>query len=180
MAYAIVKIGGKQYRVQQGQRLLVDRVKEEAGATFTPAVLLLGGDGDTQLSPDGATVTARVVDHVLGEKIRIGKYKPKKGYRRHTGFRSRLTRIEIESIGAGEVPARAKKRAAAPAPEPQPAAEGALPGGYDGMTIAQLKDAAPSWELPQLQAALAYEREHGNRKGAIAALETAIAEKEKD
>ena len=187
MAYAIVKIGGKQYRVQEGQRLLVDRLPEEAGATFTPAVLLLGGDGDTQIAPDGATVTARVVDHVLGEKIRIGKYRPKKGYKRHTGFRSRLSRIEIESIGA-QGRARPQRAAApveeAPAPVEQPAraaeaaAPSTVPEGYEGMTIAQLKEAAPSWDLPALEAALAYEREHGNRKGAIAALESAIADKE--
>ena len=180
MAYAIVKIGGKQYRVQEGQRLLVDRLPDEAGATFSPAVLLLGGDGDTHVAPDDVAVTARVVDHVLGDKIRIGKYKPKKGYKRHTGFRSRLSRIEIESIGAQ---GRAKpKRAAAPVDDAPaaPAEPAGVPEGYDGMTIAQLKEAAPSWDLASLQAALAYERDHGNRKGAIAALESAIADNESE
>src|SRR3712207_1287687 len=101
MAYAIISLGGKQYRVQEGQRLLVDRVREDEGATFSPQILMLGGDGDPQFSPDGVTVTARVVGHVLGEKIRIGKYRRRTGYKRHTGHRSRLSQIEIEAIGSG-------------------------------------------------------------------------------
>jgi large subunit ribosomal protein L21 len=99
MSYAIISVGGKQYRVSEGEKLLVDRLPNDAGKTFTPQTLLVGGDGDADLSPKGVTVTARVVEHVLGEKVRIGKYKPKSGYRRHAGYRSRLSRIEIESIG---------------------------------------------------------------------------------
>lgn len=99
MSYAIISVGGKQYRVSEGEKLLVDRVRADEGATFTPPILMLGGDGDPQFAPSGVTVTARVVQHVLGEKIRIGKYKPKKGYKRHAGHRSRLSQIEIESIG---------------------------------------------------------------------------------
>ena len=99
MAYAIVSIGGKQYRVREGERLLVDRLPQDEGKTFHPQVLLLGGDGESELGPKGVTVTARVVGHVLGDKLRIGKYRPKTGYRRHTGFRARLSQIEIEKIG---------------------------------------------------------------------------------
>ena len=88
--YAIIALGGKQYRVRAGDRLLVDRLKVDEGASFEPSVLL---------GADGGTVTAKVVAHVLGDKIRIGKYRPKTGYRRHAGHRSRLTQIEIESIG---------------------------------------------------------------------------------
>jgi large subunit ribosomal protein L21 len=99
MTYAIIKLGGKQHRVREGERLLVDRVKGDEGATLSLAPLLVGGNGDTQLTPEGVVVTARVVQHVLGEKIRIGKYKKRTGYRRHTGYRSRLTQIEIETIG---------------------------------------------------------------------------------
>ena len=108
MSYAIITVGGKQYRVQEGERLLVDRLQSDEGATFQPRVLLVGGNGATELAPS-TTVTARVVGHVLGEKIRIGKYKKRTGYRRHTGYRSRLTQIEIESIGT------AARKAAAPA-----------------------------------------------------------------
>jgi len=98
--YAIISVGGKQYRVHEGQRLLVDRLGTDEGKTFTPDVLLVGGNGEPDLKPKAGLVTARVVGHVRGDKIRIGKYRPKSGYRRHTGFRASLSQIEIESIGA--------------------------------------------------------------------------------
>src|SRR5436853_3460404 len=110
MSYAIITLGGKQHRVQEGERLLIDHLGLDEGQTFEPRVLLVGGDGNTDLSPS-TTVTARVVDHVLGEKVRIGKYKQRVGYKRHTGFRSRLTQIEIESIGAATKRAAAKAKA---------------------------------------------------------------------
>lgn len=96
--YAIIALGGKQYRVSAGQKLLVDRLPQEEGKTFTPDILMVGGDGEAELTPKGVAVTARVVQHVLGKKVRIGKYKAKSGYKRHTGYRSRLSQIEIESI----------------------------------------------------------------------------------
>src|SRR5215210_2500016 len=99
MSYAIITVGGKQYVVREGETLLVDRLSTDEGKTFQPDVIFEGGDGKAELSPKG-TVTAKVVEHVKGEKIRIGKYRRRTGYRRHTGFRSSLTRIEIESIGA--------------------------------------------------------------------------------
>jgi large subunit ribosomal protein L21 len=107
MTYAVISLGGKQYRVQEGERLVVDRLALDEGKTFTPDVMLLGGDGNADLAPKGVTVTARVVEHTLGKKIRIGKYRPKNGYKRHLGHRSKLTRIEIESIGKRA--SRAKK-----------------------------------------------------------------------
>ncbi len=174
MTYAVVSIGGKQYRVREGQRLLVDRLREEEGNTFNPGILLVGGDGSTDLAPDGVTVTARVVAHVKGDKVRIGKYKPKKGYKRHTGFRAALSQIEIESIGRG---ARAATPKAATA-ETRPEAEeriGGLPDGYADMTVVQIGAAASDWRPDELEAALAYERAHAARKGAIAALESAQA-----
>jgi large subunit ribosomal protein L21 len=180
MSYAIISVGGKQYRVREGQRLLVDRVAASDGETFTPAVLLVGGDGETQLSPDGVTVTARVLGQQRGPKIRIGKYKQRVGYKRHTGFRAALTQIEIESIGgaAKARPAKAKaepKRASAPA-EPKASTEAAeLPAGYAQMTVADVKSAAGGWDLAELEAALEHERAHGQRKGALAALESAAA-----
>jgi large subunit ribosomal protein L21 len=187
MSYAIITVGGKQYRVQEGEQLLVDRVPTDEGKTFNPRVLLVGGNGSTDLAPS-TTVTARVVGHVLGDKVRIGKYKRRTGYRRHTGYRSRLTQIEIEAIGAGSRKAAAapKKEAAAPAKaeEPKAAAPAAParvahpPKGYDEMTVAQISEAASGWRRPNLEAALEHERANANRKGAIAALESAIAAKE--
>jgi large subunit ribosomal protein L21 len=99
MAYAIIKVGGKQYVVREGEKLLVDRLTVDENKTFQPEVIFEGGDGKAELAPKGA-VTAKVLGHVKGEKIRIGKYRRRTGYRRHTGFRSSLTQIQIESIGA--------------------------------------------------------------------------------
>ena len=122
MSYAIISLGGKQYRVREGERLLVDRLPTEEGKTFHPEVLMLGGDGKADLAPKSAQVTARVVGSPLGKKIRIGKYKPKSGYKKHTGFRSSLSQIEIEAIG--KKAAAAKKEAAEPRVE-KPKAEAA-------------------------------------------------------
>src|SRR5690242_4350240 len=150
MAYAIITLGGKQYRVQEGQRLLVDRVSTEEGKTFHPEVLMLGGDGKFELAPK-TQVTARVVGSALGDKVVIGKYKPKSGYRRKTGFRAKLSQIEIESIGgAAKRGAAAKKEAPAKA---------------------EAKEQAADWSPEEVDAALEYEAAHGNRKGALAALE---------
>jgi large subunit ribosomal protein L21 len=173
--YAIISLGGKQYRVREGERLLVDRVGTEEGKTFHPDILFLGGDGNGQLNPS-TTVTARVVGHVRGEKIRIGKYRPKTGYRRHTGFRSALTQIEIESIAASKRPA-AKKAEPAPA-EPKEDVPTGMPKGYADMTVAEVSEGAKGWNRPMLEAALAYEQDHAKRKGAISALESALAAKE--
>jgi large subunit ribosomal protein L21 len=187
-SYAIISLGGKQYRVREGERLLVDRLKADEGKTFHPDVLFLGGDGEGTLAPR-TQVTAKVVGHVLGEKVRIGKRRPKSGYRRQTGFRARLSQIEIQSIGA-----TAKRTAAAeqeaPAPkakaEPQPSAGAAAastvepPRGYADFTVAEITEKSKRWKVEQLEAALAFEREHANRKGAIAALESALAAKQEN
>ena len=160
MSYAIISLGGKQYRVREGERLLVDRVPTEEGKTFHPDVLLVGGDGKVDLAPK-VQVTAKVVGSQLGEKIRIGKYKPKTGYRRRTGFRAKLSQIEIQSIGG---------RAAAPKKEPE-AAPAKLPPDYADLTVAQIGENVGGWSYEQVEAALEYERAHAKRKGAIAALE---------
>lgn len=110
MGYAIIRVGGKQHRVTAGEWLLVDRLALDEGATFNPEVLLIGGDGTTDLAPTAA-VTARVLSHEKGEKIRIGKVKRRKNYRRHNGFRASLTKIQIETIGGAA--AAAKPKAAA-------------------------------------------------------------------
>ena len=191
--YAIISLGGKQYVVHEGERFLVERLDQDEGKTFHPEVLFLGGGGTADLAPT-ATVTAKVVAHERGPKVRIGKYKPKSGYKKHTGFRASLTQIEIESIGsakakakaapdkpAAEKPAPAPKAQAAPAATPESAAEEApkgLPTDYAGMTVAAISGAAPGWNRPMLEAALQYEQQHANRKGAIAALEHALAAKE--
>ncbi|MFN2470895.1 MAG: 50S ribosomal protein L21 [Gaiellaceae bacterium] len=169
MSYAIIRVGGKQYRVSEGQRLRVDRLRLDESATFTPEVLF-AGDGES----DSLKVTARVLQHVRGEKIRIGKYRRRTGYRRHTGFRSSLSEIQIEQIGGA-------KRARAASSTPAAAAtETSLPRGYEDMTVADIGEKSKRWDLEKLEAALAYERENAGRKGAITALESALERKREE
>jgi large subunit ribosomal protein L21 len=174
MSYAIISLGGKQYRVREGERLLVDRLAVEEGKTFHPDVLMLGGDGTFELAPKSAQVTARVVGSPLGQKIRIGKYKPKSGYKRHTGFRAKLSQIEIESIGASK---GKKEPAARKEPAAKHEAPDKLPRGYADFTVVEISEKVGRWSPEQVEAALEYERAHAKRKGALAALE---AKKERD
>ena len=187
MTYAIIKVAGKQYRVREGERLLVDRLAEDEGATFSPTVLLVGGEGtDATLDPK-VKVTAKVLGPVKGPKIRIGKYKKRTGYRRHTGFRASLTQIEIAQIG--DAKRAAKKTEPKAQPKDEPRAEKpdtkedhvkGMPSGYEELTVAEIKAASSDWNRPMLTAALEYEQAHANRKGAVAAIETALADKEGD
>ena len=98
--YAIVKTGGKQYRVEKGQTLLVERLPDDAGATVKLEPVLYRSDDVVFGADDLATVRvdARVVEHVRGEKLRVFKFKPKRGYRKRTGHRQNLTRIEVTDI----------------------------------------------------------------------------------
>src|SRR5436190_1341829 len=108
-------MGGKQYRVEEGDSLLVDRIDAKEGAKVAPKALLYRSD---DVVFDGAQlarvkVDAIVAEHVKGDKIRVFKYRPKKRYRKSAGHRSLLSRIEIKEIHGPE----AKK----PAPRRQPA-----------------------------------------------------------
>jgi large subunit ribosomal protein L21 len=195
VTYAIISLGGKQYVVKEGETLLVDRLDREEGKSFQPDVLFLGGDGKSELAPK-TSVTAKVVGHERGPKVRIGKYKPKSGYKRHTGFRASLTRIEVTGIGARKAAAKAEKAPVADKTEKPPVAPKAekppvaskpdkpaeapkgLPKGYAELTVAQVSEGAKTWNRPMLEAALAYEQDHAKRKGAIAALESALKAKD--
>jgi len=147
MSYAIISLGGKQYRVSEGQRLLVDRLATEDGKTFTPDVLLVGGDGATALAPKDVKVTVKVLGQQRGPKIRIGKYKKRTGYKRHTGFRSALTQIEIESIGG------TKKVAAKPKADAKPKAEAVETAAVAVDTEAKPKAVAKPKAAPKPRAA---------------------------
>jgi large subunit ribosomal protein L21 len=103
MPYAIVKTGGKQYRVEEGQTLLVERLADEEGATVALQPLLYAAD-DAVFDADGlknVSVKARIVGHERGEKLRVFKFKPKRGYKRTTGHRQELTRLEITEVSGG-------------------------------------------------------------------------------
>src|SRR5215210_6811784 len=102
MAYAIIEMGGKQYRVEKGDSVVVDRVAAEEGAKITPRALLYA-DGPQKTVFEGADldkikVEAVVAEHLKGEKIRVYKYRPKKRYRKTQGHRSHLSRLEIKEI----------------------------------------------------------------------------------
>src|SRR5436309_4800803 len=111
--YAIVKTGGKQYRVEQGQSLLVERLPASDGETVSLQPLLYV-DGDNVVDGGGdVTVSARIVAHERGPKLRVVKFKPKRGYKRRTGHRQDLTRIEVTSLGLASGSGRGGSRAAA-------------------------------------------------------------------
>jgi large subunit ribosomal protein L21 len=112
MTYAIIEMGGKQYRVAEGDSILVDRVGEDEGAKVSPRALLFADDKTAVMDgPDlgKVKVEAVVTEHLKGPKIRVATYRPKKRHRRQMGHRSLLTRVEIKKITG---PA---KRAAKPA-----------------------------------------------------------------
>ena len=195
MDYAVIRVGGKQHKVRDGETLVVDRVPTDVGGTFEPDILL----------GDGTKVVVTVLAHERGPKIRIGKYRRRTGYKRHNGFRAATSRIEI-SIGETRKRSRPKKETAAapaeaeaadvettevetteveaPAVEAEapaveePAVEEApddLPEGYADMTVADIGKAAKGWDHDRLVAARDYEQAHAARKGALAAIESALA-----
>lgn len=102
--FAVVKIGGKQYKVEKGMRLSVERLEGNVGDSVTlPHVLLLSGDGGEvdvgTPTVKGMSVTAKIVEQGKGEKIQVRRYKSKVRYRKHIGFRAQLTTLEITGIG---------------------------------------------------------------------------------
>ncbi|MGD9736870.1 MAG: 50S ribosomal protein L21 [Solirubrobacterales bacterium] len=109
--YAVIESGGKQYRVEEGSSLLVDRIDAEQGdkVTLRP-VMFRDGEvlvGEKALA--GVKVEAKVAEHLRGPKIKVFKYKAKKGYRRRAGHRSELTKLEVTSLKAGKKAAKAAK-----------------------------------------------------------------------
>ena len=123
-SYAIVESGGKQYRVEKGATLLVDRLSEDEGKKVILRPVMYRADKKIVLEPgelEKVKVEAKVAEHLRGDKVRIFKYKPKKGYRRRAGHRSELTKLEVTDVKmltrkpAAKKPA-AKKPAAKKAP----------------------------------------------------------------
>jgi large subunit ribosomal protein L21 len=137
--YAIVKTGGKQYRVERGQRLLVERLAAEEGADVALEPILYRSE-DAVFDKAGLAkvkVTAKVVAHVRGEKLRVFKFKPKRGYKRRNGHRQDLTQIEVTEITGGAAkPAAAKPAAEKPAAA-KPAAKAAKPAAKESKPAAK-------------------------------------------
>jgi len=163
--YAIVESGGKQYRVEKGESLLVDRIAEDEGAKVPLRAVMFRSDDDTVVAPadlEKVKVEAKVAGHERGEKIKVFKYKAKKGYRKHRGHRSELTRLEVTEVkmltrkpaakkdadaepkdGAAKEPAAkkpaAKKAAKAPAKKATAKAEAAAPKPEQATAAAPLE-----------------------------------------
>jgi large subunit ribosomal protein L21 len=102
--YAIVKTGGKQYRVEQDQTLLVERLPDDEGATVALEPILFRSE-DAVFGADElkkVKVEAKVLGHERGPKLRVFKFKPKRGYKQRNGHRQELTRIQVTKISNGK------------------------------------------------------------------------------
>ncbi len=114
--YAVIESGGKQYKVEQGTSLLVDRLSAKEGDKVTLRPVMFR---DKEVVAGGkelekVKVEATVSEHLRGPKIKVFKYKAKKGYRRRAGHRSELTKLEVTEISLGGRKAAAPKKEAAP------------------------------------------------------------------
>ncbi|HEV2975222.1 MAG TPA: 50S ribosomal protein L21 [Solirubrobacteraceae bacterium] len=140
--YAIVKTGGKQYRVERGQRLLVERLAVQEGSDVKLEPLLYRSEEAVfdKAGLESVQVTAKVLAHVRGEKLRVFKFKPKRGYKRRTGHRQDLTQIEVTEIAHGKAKAPAAKAAPPNAPADKPTAKAKAEAG--GKAAAKAKAAA--------------------------------------
>jgi large subunit ribosomal protein L21 len=100
--YAVIESGGKQYKVEEGTKLLVDRLDANDGDKISLRPVLFR-DGDVIVGKDLAKVKveAKVVENLRGKKIKVFKYKAKKGYRKRAGHRSELTKLEVTSLKGG-------------------------------------------------------------------------------
>jgi large subunit ribosomal protein L21 len=131
--FAIVRTGGKQYRVAPGDKIVVEKLDGNAGDSITLSDVLLAGDGSDLKGTDGLTVAAEIVAQAKGEKVVVFKKRRRHNYRRKKGHRQQHTILRIVSVGgeqaqasggdnAAAKPSRAKK-AGATAPVPTPPAE---------------------------------------------------------
>ena len=152
--YAVVTSGGKQYRVEPGATLVVERLVADAGETITFDRVLLLGDGDdvTVGTPNvaGASVSGTVVGDALGPKVVIFKFKQKVKYRRRTGHRQHLTRVRIDAISGNGKTARAEDRA-----QPTPAKKRAAPKAAErrAATLGAAKATTPKATVRRTRAA---------------------------
>ena len=130
--YAVIESGGKQYKVEKGTSLLVDRLSAKEGekVSLRPVMFRDGEVLTAAKELEKVKVEATVAEHLRGKKIKVFKYKPKKGYRRRAGHRSELTKLEVTEVKLlSRKPAATKEEAARdekPAAEKKPAEK--LPG----------------------------------------------------
>jgi len=110
--FAIVRTGGKQYRVAAGDKIAVEKLAGEAGDTITLGDVLLAGEGDTLADPKAVTVSAEIIAQAKGEKVIVFKKRRRHNYRRKNGHRQQLTLLRITAVGAAAAEKPAKKAAA--------------------------------------------------------------------
>ncbi|HWH22240.1 MAG TPA: 50S ribosomal protein L21 [Allosphingosinicella sp.] len=122
--FAVVRTGGKQYRVAAGDKIVVEKLAGEAGETVTLGDVLLAGEGSDLRSTDGLTVSAEIIAQAKGEKVIVFKKRRRHNYRRKNGHRQQHTILRITAIGDQKAEA-APKKAAAPKKEAAPKAEAA-------------------------------------------------------
>ena len=111
--YAVIRTGGKQYRVEEGMTLLVERLPDDEGAKISLEPLLYSGGKDTLFESGDlgrVKVEATILGHERGEKLRVFKFKPKRGYKRTTGHRQELTRLQVTGISVGRGASASKKK----------------------------------------------------------------------
>ena len=141
--FAIVRTGGKQYRVAAGDKIAVEKIDGEAGDTVSLGDILLAGDGGEVKSADGLVVSAEIIAQTRGEKVIVFKKRRRHNYRRRNGHRQSLTLLRILAVGDAKK-AAPKKEAAAKA-EAAPAAE-AKAAPVEKKEAAPKKAAAPKTE----------------------------------
>ena len=121
--FAVVRTGGKQYRVAAGDKIAVEKLAGEAGETITLGDVLLAGDGGEVKDAKGVVVSAEIIAQAKSEKVIVFKKRRRHNYRRKNGHRQQLTLLRIVAVGAEAKKVAPKKEAAAPKAEETAAAE---------------------------------------------------------
>jgi large subunit ribosomal protein L21 len=109
--FAVVRTGGKQYRVAAGDKIAVEKLAGEAGDTIMLGDILLAGEGDSLADAAKVTVSAEIIAQAKSEKVVVFKKRRRHNYRRKNGHRQQMTLLRITAVGAGEAKAAAKKAA---------------------------------------------------------------------
>ena len=152
--FAIVRTGGKQYRVAAGDKIAVEKIDGEAGDTVSLGDILLAGDGGEVKDAKGLVVSAEIIAQTRGEKVIVFKKRRRHNYRRRNGHRQSLTLLRI--LAVGDAKKAAPKKEAAPKAEAAPAAEAKAAPAKEAApkkAAAPKKEAAPKAEAEKKPAA---------------------------
>lgn len=152
--FAIVRTGGKQYRVAAGDKIAVEKLAGEAGETIVLDDILLAGEGDTVADASKVTVSAEIIAQAKSEKVVVFKKRRRHNYRRKAGHRQQMTLLRITDVGTGAKKAPAKKTAASKteATEAKAAPAKKAPAKKPAATKAAAKPAAVAKKAPAKKA----------------------------